>query len=293
MKTFLITGATGNVGLEVLKQLQTQPPEAVRLLVGLRAPQEAERKLAAFPEVKPVRFDFEAPETFAPALEEVDRVFLLRPPHISDVEKYFAPLVKELAKVPGRELVFISVQGVEKSTIIPHHKIEALIRDSGLRYIFLRPSYFMQNLTTTLLPDIQQQDRILLPAGKAPFLWVDVQDLGELAAQMLLQFDRYANGAYELTGNDLLNFEEVARLLSQVAARPIHYQSPHLLQFFWQKYRQGVKPAFILVMIMLHYLPRFQEAPRLSSFFEEVLHKKPTSLKAFLNREKAAFLKRS
>jgi len=61
------------------------------------------------------------------------------------------------------QVVFLSVQGAEKSKVIPHNRIESLIIEYGMEYIFLRPGYFMQNLTTTLLPDIIKRRQIFLP----------------------------------------------------------------------------------------------------------------------------------
>jgi len=79
---------------------------------------------------------------------------LLRPPQISDVKKYFAPLVETAKKSSIKHIVFLSVQGVDNSKIIPHHKIEKSIVDSKIIYTFLRPAYFMQNFTTTLRNDL-------------------------------------------------------------------------------------------------------------------------------------------
>ena len=79
---------------------------------------------------------------------------MLRPPQISDVKKYFAPLVETAKKSSIKHIVFLSVQGVDNSKIIPHHKIEKSIVDSKIIYTFLRPAYFMQNFTTTLRNDL-------------------------------------------------------------------------------------------------------------------------------------------
>jgi hypothetical protein len=52
-------------------------------------------------------------------------------------------------------------------------------------------SYFMQNLTTTLLPEIVKQKRITLPSGKAKFNWIDVKNIGEATAHLILNFAKY------------------------------------------------------------------------------------------------------
>ncbi len=108
----------------------------------------------------------------------VDIVFLLRPPQLADISKYFEPFVDAMLARKIRQIVFLSVQGVENQKGIPHHKIEKLILDKGLSYAFLRPSYFKQNLTSTLIHEIRTRNAIFIPAGKEKFTWVDAKDIG-------------------------------------------------------------------------------------------------------------------
>ncbi len=110
-------------------------------------------------QVRCIRIDLEDTATFSPALRGVDILFLLRPPQISDVDRYFKPLLDPALVRKVKHIAFLSVQGVENSTIIPHHKIERLIRESGIPYTFLSPAYFMQNFTTTLRKDLVEHDR--------------------------------------------------------------------------------------------------------------------------------------
>lgn len=288
MKRILITGATGNVGFEVIRFL-FRNSNGYRIVAGVRNIVEAKRKLKGYENLEYVAFDFENPATFEGALENVDSVFLLRPPHISDVDQYFKPLIESVAKHQIGELVFLSVQGVEKSSVIPHHKIEKLLIDSGISYIFLRPSYFMQNLTTTLLKDIQEKRKIYLPAGKAKFNWIDIENIGEISAILLDRFNEFSNRAIELTGYENKNFGEVAKLISVTTGKKIDYQSPNPFRFFSVKMKEGMLTGMIVVMILLHYLPRFQKEPQISDFYNQLTGKSPCSLKEFIEREQNRF----
>lgn len=284
---FLITGATGNVGKAVLKHLDALTHDHT-VVAGLRDLEKEREALAQYPDLELVHFDFEKPETYAEALAEVDCVFLLRPPQIADVDGVFAPLIDAMQQAGAKRVVFLSVQGVERSSVIPHHKIEKLIEKTDLAYIFLRPSYFMQNLTTTLAKDLKEHREILLPAGSARFLWVDVDNIGEVGAHMMLQFDQYVGQKPEITGQELFNFYEVAAQINQVVDNPIRYRAVGPLRFWWIKRQRGQGQAMILVMIMLHFLPRFQKDPAVSDFYEKLTGKKPTSLHSFIEREQAA-----
>lgn len=289
MKRILITGATGNTGFEVIKFLFAAPTKH-EIIAGVRNVEKAKGNFSEYPELKFAKFDFEAPETFDGALQGIDTVFLLRPPHISDVKRFFEPLVDKIKEKGVREVVFLSVQGADTSSFIPHHKIEKLLFLSGLDYIFLRPGYFMQNLTTTLHDDIRAKRKIILPAAKAKFNWIDVENIGETSAIVLDNFEAYKNNAYDLTGYENLDFATAAQLINEVTEDKIKFHNVSPFKFYRIKKRDGMKTGLILVMIMLHFLPRFGKEPRISDFYETITGKKPTTLKAFISRERGKFI---
>lgn len=273
------------VSLHFLTKIET----SIRIIAGVRNPEKAMSIFRDYPNLEYVHFDFENSETFDDALAGIDKVFLLRPPHISDIDKYFKPLISTIKKKDNIKIVFLSVQGVEKSQVIPHNKIERLIRESGLDFIFLRPGYFMQNLTTTLIQDIQAKREIILPAGQAKFNWIDVENIGETGAIFLDKFDDYKNQAFELTGLENESFSTVTSVINQTIKNPIQYRNVNPFQFFWMKSRGGMEKGKIIVMILLHFLPRFQKEPAISDFYEQLTGKKPTDLKTFIEREKGKF----
>lgn len=243
---------------------------------------KAQNEFGKYPGLKYRLFDFENPETFDQVFEGIDRVFLLRPPHISDTDRYFKPLIEKMKAMGVRDVLFLSVQGAEKSKIIPHNHIERLIIENDLNYIFLRPSYFMQNLTTTLLQDIRQKRKIILPAGKAKFNWIDISNIGEASALLLNHFADYQNKAIEITGYENEDFYQVAELINQTVGNPVKYESVNPFKFYQIKRKEGMNRGMIIVMIMLHFLPRFQKAPQISHFYKELTGKEPTTLKEFL-----------
>ncbi len=289
MKHLFITGATGNIGYEVTKYL-TKSDSSNKIFAGVRDIEKASVLFKDFSNLNLLHFDFENPDTYS-ALSGMDRIFLLRPPHLSNIEKDFRPLLEHIKQLNIRDIVFLSVQGAEKSKVIPHNKIEQLIKAYELNYIFLRPSYFMQNLTTTLLADIQTKREIILPAGKAKFNWVDTDNIGELGALLLDQFEAYKNQALEITGYENKSFVEVTNLINKIIQNPLRYRSVHPFHFYRIKHKEGMAKGLIMVMIMLHFLPRFQKEPEISNNYERLTQKKPTDLRTFIMREKTKLLR--
>jgi uncharacterized protein YbjT (DUF2867 family) len=287
MKRILVTGATGNVGFELINFLN-QLDIKNEIIAGVRNIEKAKKQFDNFPNLIFRNFDFEDSASFNNALEHVDIVFLLRPPHISDIEK-FKPLLGKIKEKGIQEVLFLSVQGAEKSKVIPHNKIESLIQETGLNYIFLRPSYFMQNLITTLKFDIQSKRKVILPSGKAKFNWIDIKNIGEACAILINKFSDYRNRAIELTGYENESFEKVVETINSQVETNLIYECVNPIKFYQIKRKDGVEKGMVMVMLLLHFLPRFQKEPRISKFYEELTGKQPTSLIEFIKREKNQF----
>ena len=280
----LITGATGNVGMAVIKSLN-KLTHNLDIIAGIKDFSKDKEKLIGY-NIGFVKFDFMDSATYKPALENCDLLFLLRPPQISDTNKYFKPLIGVARQIGVKHIVFLSVQGVEKSAIIPHHKIEKLILDSKIPYTFLRPAYFMQNFLGSLHHDLVVKKKIFLPAGSAKFTLVDVHDIGDVAAVIMINSNKHINSSYELTNNEKMSFGEMATQLSNELGEKITYESPNLLNFYWTKRKEKIPFMLVLVMMMLHYLPRFQKEPLITNCVKNIIQKEPKTFVEFIKENK-------
>jgi len=299
MQRILIIGATGNIGKSLINYLYADTNNATstedfKIIAAVRNINKAKDKFKSFPNIEYVHFDFDKPTTFDSALKNINIIFLIRPPHISDIETYFSPFFEKVKQHNINKIVFLSVQGVESSKVIPHNKIEALIKKHNFQYIFLRPSYFMQNLTTTLYNDIKHKRKIILPSGNACFNWIDIENISEFASFILQNFSKYKNTAFDLTGYELENYQTVVNLINrnieESSSEPIKYINLNPISFYRLKKKEGMKKGMIVVMILLHFLPRFQKKPNISKNYENIIGKKPTTLAQFIKREKNKFI---
>lgn len=295
MNSIFITGATGQVGKAVYQQLieSTSLKSVDKIILGTRNPETLHQVLALDQfggKVQCRYFDFLDESCFSPALANCNRVFFMRPPALAKVEKQFKPFVEALKKVSQidlKQVVFLSVQGAEKRPWIPHAKIEDLLKVHQIPAVFIRPAYFMQNLITEFGQEIAQNQEIVLPAKDAKFNWVDVQDIGEGIAQILLQQPERAKQAYTFTGTENLSFSEVAGILSTVLGKPTTYKAVSPIRFILRELKKGTTFAKALVMLMLHFLPRFTNEPAISTDLASLLEGEQNSVVDFLEREKA------
>lgn len=268
MKAVLVTGSTGNVGEEVVRQLLARDVDVKAAVRPGRGGRVAGASLA--------EFDFDAPATFGSALDGVDRVFLMRPPHMSDAEA-FRPFLDAMLTAEVKQVVFLSVQGAGQNVFVPHHGIEVLLKKSGLSWTFLRPSFFMQNLSTTHCADIRERDEIFVPAGNGRTNFIDAADIGEAAA-VCLTTPGHDRKAYEITGSEALTYAEVADILSHACGRSIAYPRPSARAFNERMKAAGHANDFVSVMGSIYATARFGLAARTTGEFEKLVGRKPHTL---------------
>lgn len=272
----LVTGATGNVGSQVARFLLDDPHIIVRA-VG-RQPQRIREHLSEG--VEAVRFDFKDVASYGPTLAEVDKIFLVRPPQISNVRRDIRPFIAAAQQAGVKQIAFLSLQGVEQNPFTPHFRIEKLIRESGIDWTFLRAGFFAQNLSTTHQAEIRDHNRLMIPAGNSRTSFIDVRDIGEAAARVLREND-YSQRAYTLTGPEALTYDEVAHILSEELGRPILYADPPLWEFVrWQR-QQNTPWELTLVMASLYTITRFGHAEEISPDVERLLGRPPISFRQF------------
>ena len=214
MATILVTGASGNVGREVVRAL-TARGASVRAGVY-----ERNDTAHLFPTVETSRFDFAAPATFPAAFDGVDRLFLMRPPAISNVNRDIRPVIDYAARAGVGHVVFLSLVGAERNPFLPHARIERLLVNSGIPWTTLRCGFFMQNLDTTHRQDIVEHNDLFVPAGGGRTAFIDARDIGDVAARVLTEAG-HAGAAYALTGSESLTYGEVAAIMSAELGRPI------------------------------------------------------------------------
>jgi uncharacterized protein YbjT (DUF2867 family) len=286
-ETFFITGSSGNVGSHTAAVLAEQ---GKTVIAGIRPGSISEdtRRNGAGMEYR--AFDFTRPETWESALAGTDKIFLMRPPKISNIKRDMYPFLVFLKQKSVSHVVFMSVQDAEKRSIIPHAKIEKYCRELDLPYTFLRPSFFMQNLTTTHLLEIRDENMLFIPAGDGRANFIDARDIGEAAARILTQ-EGHIGKAYHLTGMESFSYSEAAALLTAELGKTIVYISPGALPFIRYHLRRGRKLGMILVMLVLYISTRFKGPGKISPDLEKILGRKPENLNDFIHDHRSIFLK--
>ncbi len=209
----LVTGATGNVGAQVIRSLGER---GIAARAFVRDPDKAAGMLGS--DVQLAVGDFADRHSMDRALDGVDRLFLACGNVPGQVEYECAAI--DAAKTAGvtRVVKLSSPDPAVDSPLIFdrwHGEIEGHLRGSGLATVLLRPRTYMTNLLG-YADTIRQTGRLFAPAGAARITFVDPVDVGAAGAAALA-LDGQDGATYTLTGPDAIDFERIARELTELA----------------------------------------------------------------------------
>lgn len=285
MGKILVTGALGNVGRFVATYLLKQNQDIVLGDISVE-------KLNTFygKDYDTRYFDFTDESTFNAVLKGVDRIFIIRPPHIGD-PKDLKVFIDYLKPDNIKLITFLSLIGIEKNPIPPHYKIEKYIEKTGCHYCHIRPSFFMQNISGIHAFEIKYFDTIVVPVKKAKTSFIDAEDIGELIALILTHAKQHQNKAYSITGPEALDYDDIAKILSHELKRHITYGNPNprFAKNYWINIRK-INKKYATVMGLLYMMTRFGTAHKVTSTFEDIMHRKPTSFNVFAQKNRTSWL---
>lgn len=275
--TILVTGATGNIGRQVVEHLVKRGAD-VRALA--RDPAKA-----ALPDgASVVQGDFLDVDSLRKAMTGVSTLFLLNA--VVPDEFTQALIALNVARAAGiQRIVYLSVIHADVYVNVPHFagkfSVERMIEQMDFNATILRPAYFMQN-------DLMVKDVITgygaytMPIGDKGLAMIDVRDIAEIAALELLRRENasepLAIDRINLVGPDLLTGNNIAAIWSDVLARPINYSGDNT-EGFEQNLKQFV-PAWMAYDMRLMgerfltdgMLPEAGDVERLTAMLGRPLH---------------------
>jgi uncharacterized protein YbjT (DUF2867 family) len=218
MTTVLVTGATGNVGSSVVRELQGGG-WSVRALVRDRA--KGAQILGD--DVDLAVGDFSDPDSLASAMDGVDFVFLSSSGGPEKLEHELAA-IKAASASGVKRIVKASTIGAEVGSPLPpldwNGQIEEHLRRSGVPAVILQSNYYMTNL----LASVEQirEGKLVAPAGEGKIAMIDPRDVGAVGAATIAG-EGHDGRTYTLTGPEGISFGQVAEELSEATGLSIEY----------------------------------------------------------------------
>jgi uncharacterized protein YbjT (DUF2867 family) len=278
----LITGASGNVGSEVLKQ-------AVAAGLPIRAAYQSRDKANGAPAgVDAVLMDYTQPDTVRLALRGVEKVFLVGPP-VANVADLEGGVVRECRRAGVTHLVKLSALGGRKATFPSLHRdSEERIEAAGVPYTFLRPNGFMQNVATYNAETIKTQNAFYAAQGKGGVSHIDIRDIAAVAVRVLSQ-NHHDGKAYALTGPEALTNDQIAEKLSRATGRVIRYLDLPAAEMKKAMLGAGVPEWSADALLDLQRLYREGGASLVDPTVERLIGRKATTFDQFAREYASAF----
>ena len=280
----LLAGASGNVGSVVLQEL-------LRVRAPVRSLYRSSEDAAKAPAgANPVIADFADRDSLDRALNGVERVYLVCSP-IPQLVELETNVVDACRDHGIKHLVQNSALGAgvyHKSFPRWHHMVEERVRASGIPATILRPESFMQNIANFFAGTIRSDRAFYAAGGDAPIGFVDVRDVGAVAARVLTT-EGHTGKTYTLTGAEALSYAQVAAKLSALLGATVKYVALTQEQLKQSMRQLGMPPWQVEALADLQAYYTDGPGGKVTEDVRAVLGREPIRFDQFLQDYAAAF----
>lgn len=201
---YLVLGASGKTGSRAVRLLRDRG-------VSVRA---ASRSSAT-------RFDWQDPDTWAPALEGVTGVYLVVPHDPAWLDGF----VEAMENAGVQRAVLLSSRNLEGNYLFEASMevAETALQQSSLEWTIVRANFFMQNFSEEFLLPPVEAGRVALPTGGTPEAFIHAADIAAVMVAALLE-DGHASKVYEISGPEAITYADAVAQIAEASGRSVVYQ---------------------------------------------------------------------
>ncbi len=286
MSNLLVTGANGKLGRHVVQLLLDAGKD--HIIAASRDTAKLADLAAKGAETRTADFDDAA--SLAAAFKGADRVLIISTDALGSGERLRQHLnAVKAATEAGAEIVYTSMPKPEGSAVIfapDHAGTEKAIIASGRPYTFLRDAWYQENLLLSL-PGAFASGTLYTSAGEGKQAHVSHADVARSAAAALSKPS--TNEILTLTGPELLTTKQITTLASEVTGKPLAVVDLTDEQLAGGMKAAGVPEVLIPMLVSFDTTTREGGFDILTSDVEKLTGRKPETLRAFFEANKAAF----
>ena len=220
--SYVITGATGHLGRLVTEDLLRRGVPAGDITATGRDITKV--KDLADHGVRVLAVDYDDPASLDAAFRGADRILLVSASEPGRRAQQHENAIDAAARAGAGLLAYTSIANAGTTTMrlaAEHQATEAALRASGLSYVLLRNSWYVENYTAQVRA-ILQRGSLAGSAGDGRVSAATRADYAAAAAAVLTG-DGHAGRAYELGGDEAFTLAELAAEIGAQAGQPVSY----------------------------------------------------------------------
>lgn len=289
MNKILVTGATGNLGHEVINVLlqKTNPANIVALV---RDPQNEKALSLKAKGVEIRKGDYSDFSSLVIAFKGIDKLYFISSNDLGDRSPQHKNVVNAAKETSVKHVVYTSFQrrnSTETSPIamiaLAHVKTEQWLKEAGLTYTILKHNMYLDMLPMFLGEQLLETGVAYLPAGEGKVAFTLRTDMAELGA-VVLTTAGHENKTYNVSNTTATSIGEIASIISNISGKQITYVSPSQAEYTKTLADAGVPAEFVALFASLAEGFKEGEFDETSKEIELLIGRKPISVAQFLQQ---------
>jgi uncharacterized protein YbjT (DUF2867 family) len=280
----LVTGASGTVGREVLKEVAKSGAKHCAMYRSEREAKKAPQDTQA------VVADFAEKNTLKAALRGVDSIYIVCSP-VPELVQLEGNVIDACVETGVKQVVLNSALGAadyDQSFPSWHRKVEDRLRLTALSWTILRPNSFHQNTTAYYAPTIRTQGAFYSSLGNSRMSYVDVRDVAGVAAK-ILSGGEHSGKIYELNGPQALTSNELADKIAKASGRAVQYVDIPMEAQRKSMLEMGMPEWQVTALLDLQQYYVNGKGGSLDNLLQHLLGRPPITMDEFLKENAAAF----
>lgn len=284
----LVTGATGNFGRATLDALKAKNTPINEFAAMVRSSEKAHNLKAKG--ISLIEGDYNDYTSLVKAFTGVTKLLFISSNDFENRLTQHKNVVTAAKEAGVQHIIYTSFQRKNETENSPvaflnevHIQTEEWIKTSGISYTILQNNSYFENILFYLSDDVLNSKHLSLPAADGKSAWALRADMAEAAAEVLTT-SGHNNKVYNLSNICSYSYQDVVDILSDIKQTKFTYSSPSSEVYQKNLIEAGIPNEYIGLMDGLAVAQAQGEYDVISKDLEQLLGRKPTSLKTFLSK---------